>query len=445
MTNEQEPTDPEPLGPSTAGVAAAGVGSGSDAKPAATQAKGVRTARVVGAWVLVVLTCIVAGISTLTVWANEVLLDTDQFVSVIEPISLDPAVEEAIAARTSEELVRALRIQERAEEVLPQRAGFLAFTLQSAAQRFVDDQLVALLNREGIQDAWLAAVRLAHQQIVAILRDQAPSIVTQDGVVSINLFPLIQTVLERLNGTGLLPDRFALPTLSSTSPDEARQQLSSALGVQLSDSFGVVPVAEAPQLEEAQRYVSIFDDLVIVLPIIALLLAAGTIAVSINRRRAVVALGVGIGAMLILLGLIFELVGREAVRAVQDRPTGLPIVQASVDALTEDFWQFLRPEIVVWFLVALVAFLLGRRSWFVAAGAAAHPAGQRLAGSGRLVAENLDLLRVAGLVLALVALFLVDLTWGSLLLIVFLFLVYIAAVTALASRWRPAEQSAAAP
>ncbi|MGE3597452.1 MAG: hypothetical protein AB7N70_18040, partial [Dehalococcoidia bacterium] len=228
-------------------------------------------------------------------------------------------------------------------------------------------------------------------------------------------------------------------------PDEARQQLSSALGVQLSDSFGVVPVAEAPQLEEAQRYVSIFDDLVIVLPIIALLLAAGTIAVSINRRRAVVALGVGIGAMLILLGLIFELVGREAVRAVQDRPTGLPIVQASVDALTEDFWQFLRPEIVVWFLVALVAFLLGRRSWFVAAGAAAHPAGQRLAGSGRLVAENLDLLRVAGLVLALVALFLVDLTWGSLLLIVFLFLVYIAAVTALASRWRPAEQSAAAP
>ncbi|MGD9892165.1 MAG: hypothetical protein AB7U18_12840, partial [Dehalococcoidia bacterium] len=220
MTNEQEPTDPEPLGPSTAGVAAAGVGSGSDAKPAATQAKGVRTARVVGAWVLVVLTCIVAGISTLTVWANEVLLDTDQFVSVIEPISLDPAVEEAIAARTSEELVRALRIQERAEEVLPQRAGFLAFTLQSAAQRFVDDQLVALLNREGIQDAWLAAVRLAHQQIVAILRDQAPSIVTQDGVVSINLFPLIQTVLERLNGTGLLPDRFALPTLSSTSPDE---------------------------------------------------------------------------------------------------------------------------------------------------------------------------------------------------------------------------------
>jgi hypothetical protein len=456
MANEQQPPDSKPLGADTAEDAGAGVAGpptlGSTdvnptdgAKAAPQQSSGMRTARVIGTWVLVVLTCIVVGISAVAVWANEVLFDTDQFVSVIEPISQDPAVEEAIASRTSEELVRALRVQERAEEVLPDRAGFLAFTLQNAAQRFIDDQLVQLLSRQGVQDAWLTAVRLAHQQIVAILRDEAPSIVTQDGTVSINLFPLIQTVLDRLNGTGLLPERFTLPTLSTTSPDEARQELSSALGVQLSDTFGVVPVAEAPQLEEAQRYVSIFDDLVVVLPILGLLLAAGAIAVSINRRRTVVALGVGIGAMLLLLGLIFELVGGEGVKAVQDRPTGLPIVRASTDALTEDFWQFLRPAIVVAFLVALVAFLIGRRSWFVAAGAAARPAGQRLAGAGRLVAENLDVLRVAGLVLALVALFLVDLTWGSLILIVLLFLAYIAAVTALASRWQTTEQSTAAP
>lgn len=455
MAEAQEPPDSTPIDSTKAEdlAAATSTSPATDAAdaspgpvtlPAEQKSNGAHTARTIIAWVLVVLTCIVAGVAAVAVWSNEVLFDTDTFVSVIEPITQDPAVEEAVAVRTSEELVRALRIQERAEEVLPSRAGFLSFTLQAAAQRFIEDQLRDLLARTGVQDAWLTAVRFAHEQIVEILRDEKSSIITEDGTVSINLFPLIQRVLDRISQTGLLPDRFTVPQLSTTSPDEARQELSSALGVQLSDTFGVVPVAEAPQLEEAQRYVSLFDNLVVVLPILGLLLAAGAIAVSINRRRTIIALGVGIGAMLILLGLVFELGGREGIRAVQDRPTGLPIVQASVDALTDDLWQFLRPIIVIAFLAALVAFLIGRRSWFVAAGAAARPAGQRLAGAGRLVAENLDLLRVAGIALALVALFLVDLSWGSLILIVLLCIAYLAGISALASRWRPADRSPAA-
>lgn len=406
---------------------------------------GARTARGILAWVLVVLTSVVVAVAALGIWANEVLLDTNRFVSIVEPISRDPAVDAAISARTSDELVRALRIQERAEEVLPQRAGFLSYTLQEAAQRIIEEQIRTLISREGVQSAWLSSIRFAHQEIVTILRDQNPTIVSQDGVVSLNLFPLIQAALQRLEGTGLLPDRFSLPTLTTTSPDEARQQLSSALGVPLPSTFGVIPVAEAPQLEKAQNAVAIFDTLVVVIPLIAVLLAVVAIALSLNRRRTVVALGVGIGAGIVILGLVGDLLGQEAVNAVRDRPEGIPVVQATVDSLTENLWQFLRPAIVVAFVLAGVAFLAGRSAWFVAAGATARPAGRWLLSSRHVVADYADALRIAGVVLALAALFLLNLSWGTLLLVLLALLAYMVAVTLIATRWGTAQRSTPAP
>lgn len=424
--------------------AAADGSSVSRSKPSASPPNAGRTARRVGSWVLVALTCITVAAGAVALWSNLVLLDTSRFISIIRPIARDPAVDEAVSARASQEIVRALRVQERAEEVLPSRAGFLSFTLQEAAQGFLERQLDDLLKREGFQDAWLSALRLTHEQIVRVLRGQSTSVALRDGVVTLNLFPLIDAGMRRLEGTGLLPGSVTLPVLNVASPGEARQQLSSALGVQLPDDFGEVPVAEAPQLDRAQRAVRLFDTSVYILPAAALLLAVGVVALSLDRRRTVIALSVGIAALLVLCGLLVDLFGREAVNAVRDQPTGFPVVQATVNALTDNLWGFLVPVIAVAVGAAVVAFLAGKREWFAVAGSATRTATGRLGESGRWIAQYDDALRVGGLVAALALLVLLDLSWGTLALVLLLLVAYLAAVTVIASRWRSGSASAPA-
>jgi hypothetical protein len=403
---------------------------GDAAVPPASIAKrtGRHMARRIITWVLIVLACLVVATSISTFWTNLVLFDTSRFISVVAPIVRSPAVAEGVSERAAAQIVTALDIQGRAQAALPDRAGFLAVTAAAGAERYIERLLEDLLSTERIQEAWINALRFVHDRIVAILRGDSRFLILGDGTVSLNLFPLIEAVLQRLEGTGLLPDRFVLPDLADTSPDEARQQLSAALGRPLPADFGVVEVADAPTLQRAQDAVETFDTLTYVLPVPALLLAAGALLVSTNRRRTLIALGVGIAAAIVLVGLVAELGAREAVNAVRDRPAAYPVSQAAVDSLTDNLWSFLRPAIALSLAVAAAAWLWGRRDWL-----ASVAGGQAGAADGRRgwVARNADALRLGGLGVAVVALLLVNLTWGTLLLILALLVLYLIIIAVL--------------
>src|SRR5262245_20985489 len=81
------------------------------------------------AWVLVALASLCIAFSAVAVWSHRVLLNTDEFVSTVEPIVRDPAVADAVSTTTSEQIVSALNIDQRARDALPQKAQFLATPL----------------------------------------------------------------------------------------------------------------------------------------------------------------------------------------------------------------------------------------------------------------------------------------------------------------------------
>jgi hypothetical protein len=398
-----------------------------------------RTMRRIAAPILAGLACVFVALSVAGIWVNQVLLDTGRFVAVVRPIISDSEVVSAISTKLSAEIVVALRVQERAQEALPDRAGFLATSIAGAAEQVIDREMESLLLRERVQDAWLAALRFAHERLVDLLRGQTRFVAVDGSTVSLNLFPLIQGVLQRLESSGLLPSRFVVPDLSGMTPSQARQQLSSALGVQLPAGFGEIEIADAPQLERAQIAVRRFDTLVVVLPILTLLLVAGALLTSMDRRRTVIFLGAGSAAALIVVGLLVELLGREAVKAVRDLPTAYPITRMAAGSLTDNNWRFLVPAIIVALVVAVAAYLVGKRTWFSTAQARLTASGSRSRSAVPWIAEHADPLRLGGVAVAMLGLLVLARTWGTLLVILVLLAVYLTGITLIAARaQRPA-------
>ncbi|MGH2586003.1 MAG: hypothetical protein ACRDJE_13910, partial [Dehalococcoidia bacterium] len=321
---------------------------------------------------------------------------------------------------------------------LPERARFLSAPLAAAAEDLTRRAIDDALQRERVQEAWLTALRFAHDRLVAFLRDETRVVQTADGDITLNLFPLIDVGLRQVEGLGLLPEGRTLPDLSTATPAQARQQLSQALGVQLPQDFGEVRLAEADQLESAQTAVEWFDRLAIILPIVAVLLIGGALWLSLDRRRTAIQLGVGIAVALLLAGLVVELLGKEVVSGMADNLDAQTITAATIATLTDSLWQALALPIVLGAIVAAVAFLAGKRAWL-------ETAGQRVQGwsrgaatgrvtAGRWAAEHLDALRLGGVALALLALFLLNLTWAVFLTVLALLVLFEVGVTVAAGR-----------
>lgn len=92
-----------------------------------------------------------------------------------------------------------------------------------------------------------------------------------------------------------------LPAITSVDPpQQAVTKLSKALGVTLPSSFGQITLVKSSDLATVQKGVKAFDRLTLVLPLIAILLIALSLWLSVNRRRTVLQLAVGVSLLMIV-------------------------------------------------------------------------------------------------------------------------------------------------
>jgi hypothetical protein len=410
--------------------AAAPAGSADAAEPA--QAKPSLVRRVLTT-LLIVLAALGVVLSVLTVWSHQVILNTDRFMDTVQPVASDPAVIDAASQRVGDQIVIALNIQQRAADVLPDRADFLAEPLANATTQFIQTRLETFLSRERVQTALLSAIRFAHERIVAFLRGESRNLQLSNGQVTLNLFPLIDAALRSLQDTRLgsrLLSNVSLPDLSNVTPEQGRAELSQALGVQLPDGFGEVQVADAPQLDRAEKVVSVFDTLVWVLPVVTLAIMAGAMALSTGRRRTLIQLAIASALAAILGYVLVKLLGQSVVSAVTAYPAGHAAARAAVTELVASLTKVTVALVAAFVLVAVVALFVGRDR------------DQERVRTGSWIGQHVDYLRVGGTIVALVALFAVDLSWASFITIVLLLLAYQVALSVIGRRQSSAAQPA---
>jgi hypothetical protein len=239
---------------------------------------------------LIVLTCFAFIGSVLSVWVNQQLLNTDNFVSAVSPLLKNPEVIDSVSAYVAAQVVEALDVQGRVANALPDRASFLAVPVTNQLQTFAQTRIARLMQTDQFHAAWARTLTFLHSKVVGILRGDSKYLSIQGNALTIDLTLVISDALRYLHSQlpDLVQSKLPIPDLSNvTVPAEARAKLSEALGRPLPDDFGQVTIMESDQLVTAQRTVQLLDALVIILPILTLLLLIAAIAVSPHHRRTV--------------------------------------------------------------------------------------------------------------------------------------------------------------
>jgi hypothetical protein len=350
--------------------------------------------RSIGVALLFVFACLSLVLATTTWWLHDTLLVTDRFVAVTAPLARNPAVQDSLVQATTAQVDEALDLGPIGRYVV---AGI-------AREVYASD---------AFAQVWEGGMRFVHGQLVAVLRNDTKVAQLVDGKIVANLFPLFDAVFKRINGLNIAIGGLSLraPTLTNPAdPNASRAELSAALGRSLKPAFGVVPVADAPRLESAQRLVTLFDAFVLALFVVTGLLAILAVALA-RRRLAMVAL-LGLGALVALLAarLVVSAAADDLVTQLIGAGPGAIISGRAVEQVAASYREFARTILLLGLAATLIATVA---TWLVDRLAAPMRSG----GSGLSRGVDGWFLALAGLSTALVALIFVGLTAATLVVV----------------------------
>lgn len=404
MTDDQGTvtTAPKPAAANPGDPSPATAGAAKASSPTATSR--IRSLTVGLVFVLTLLSLVLA---TTTWWLHDTVLDTDNFVALTAPLVDDPAIQEQLVTVTAAQLDEALDL------------GPIGTYVVTGIAREV-------YASDAFADVWTGAMRRLQPRIVAFLRGETPLLQTADGQLVLNIFPLYNALADRVNGLNvdIAGRTIQMPTL--TNPDDAdasRAELSAALGRQLSPTFGTMAIASAAKLETAQRYVQLFDALVIVLFVITILLGVLTIVLARRRITMVALLALGVLVSLLAARLIVSAAADDLSTTLATGGPGAIVGGQVVLDIANSYREFARSLLVIGLVAAIAA---TASAWLIQPRDATSGAG--------VPATVVDgwFLALVGLIVALGMLLLLGLTVVTLAVIAGAWVVWLAAVY----RWR---------
>jgi len=383
---------------------------------------------------LITLGCVLMPVAVIAVWTSNQISDTDRYVATMAPLAADPAIQNAVADRTTEVVMRHLDLDTLLPQVatalqrrglppaLGERLGGLSGPITSAVHDFVRKQTGAVVRSDAFENLWIKGNRLAHRQLTAVLSGQGGRALTADGgTVSVDLSPVVARVKQRLVASGL-GIASAIPAVHAT-----------------------FPITDAGALSGAQRGYDLLNALRWALPVAALVLIAAGVAVARGRRRALIGAGLGVAASMLVLGLGITLARGMYLNAVAAHHLNASAAAALFDTLL----RFVRTGIRTLFVLALVvaagAYLTGpaRAAVAVRGGCARALGALRRTGEahgvstgpvGTWIHANRRLLQVGALAVAGLVLVLWDRPTGLAILLVAVVLLAVLAVIELLGR-----------
>jgi hypothetical protein len=362
------------------------------------------------------------------VWLHRTTLNSDVWAERVVPIGEDPEVQEALADYTTDQLMVTLQPEDYIADALPDRAQILAVPLASAVETFVSDRVDEFFASERFEDLWQAAATKAHDEAVSVLRGEKANIDAQDDRVVINLIPVIDAVLAEIADAapGLVGSDATLPEVSVQDvPEEARDRLGEALGVDLGDDFGTLTVYDGGRLQAAQETVRLFDALVVLFVVLAVALPIAALWVSPRRRRTLLQLLGAAALVCIALRRVLFMLSEQVLDLVaeQNQAATDVVLSAVVDPITN------AAGTVLWVvaIAALVTVVTGPYPWVVSMRASLMGTASSLASAAEgkardpqtmaWIVGHADALRLAGYAAGVVMLWFFDLNWLTFLFI----------------------------
>lgn len=366
---------------------------------------------------LIVIGCALLPLAVLSAWVHRVVYDAGEYVDTVGPLADEPAIQRAVARRTTAELSRLADVDRFLADLPPEVQQFDP-VLRSGLDELIDNVTLDLIRSDEFQQIWRDLNQDAHPQLKFLLSGEgdAPGLKTEGDQVVLDLEPLVRELAGRLRDLhipGLTRDR-------------------------LHDIDARIVIVQSSSLDTTQGLVRLLDHLAYVLPLAILACFGGAIALSRNRRRALMGTAV---AFAFTSGVLLATIGaarRLYLNFLSDTGVSKSAAREAYDVLV----AFLRSAFTIGFLVGAVVAL---GAWFAGRERRAERSAAELAARRYVVAHRSGLR--AAILLGALALFL----WLEhpsplgLLLIVVLVVVVLVGISAVARNGPPDPHEAARP
>jgi hypothetical protein len=354
--------------------------------------------RRIAATTLIVISCVLAPISVMSIWLRNQVLNTNRYVATVAPLATNPHVIDTAATGITNTLFSKVDVESEIKDALPSRASFLATPVSQGLHDLIQRVALQALQSKQFATIWKEANRRAHAQLNKALTGGGKVVSTANGKIVIDLAPIVEQVRLELKQRGVgVFDRIPIDQLALK-----------------------YEVADAHSLKSAQRATRALNTLSYALPILMLLTLGGGLWCSVDRRRTLAHWGIGVAFAVAFLGLLVT-IGRALYLNAVTTPA-LP--QATAAAVFDTIVRYLRDGIrlvaVIGLLVAIVAWLIGPSRSAVRVRATARRItsgsgetlgghGWNFGGFGRWVHAHARALDLVGVGAALVAFLLWDL------------------------------------
>jgi hypothetical protein len=239
----------------------------------------------------------------------------------------------------------------------------------------------------------------------------------------------------------VLPD-FELPDVRSGAVAEGRQQLEAAIEANLPDDFGQVSVMSEERLTEIRTTVTQIDRYVWITVILSLVLLAAALAVSPNRRRTALHLGIGVFAAVVVAVVIVRRLQSAIVDELVD-PRSSEFARGMLNDLLSGLRTLALLLAIAAILVAIIAYVSGRPDWMGRLTTSTQAMLDRETGNSRLdvwISDHSGAGSVLGILLAAIALFFTGLELLPLIIIGVLLVSYLWVIYAATNRVTEVEQ-----
>jgi hypothetical protein len=414
-----------------------------------------RRLRKVAVGVLVVLTSISVLASTVGIWVHQTAFNTGKFVALMEPLAHDPQVQAQLGTYVTTQIFQAVDLQDKVHGALEaivsalppgtpavSQLPVLAGPITAGAENAVRQRVTTYLRSAAFADLWSRILTTAHPKIVALLKGDysaTPNVQISGDTVYLNAVPVVAEILRSLveKGLSLVGLNVTIPQISPQDvPQAAIDKLQSVLGVSLPANFGQIPIMSTANLHAAQQAVRTFDLLVWGLIALTIVPLVATLVLSLNRRRTLIQLAIGVTIALLVAGATIRLIRDQVVNSITN-PGARGAAKDAIVTVLHSLRTTGAFVLVAAILVGLIAYLAGRPRWLMALVArirAATAAGSNGSEVERIAAKRFDLLVVVGAALAAVLLFLVGFGWVSVIVIGALFGLWFWGLTVLRGR-----------
>jgi hypothetical protein len=197
--------------------------------------------------ILLVLASILAFLAIFTSWIDRQALDTNEWVNTSGKLLEDKAISDAVAIYAVDELYANVDVSAVVKQRLPKGLQQFSSPVAAGIRQFATRAAQQAIQSPRVQQAWRNANRIAHRQLVSILKGNNEVVSSQNRKVVLNLRPLVLQLADRIGlkkqlNQKLPPDVGQLEVADSQKLDTARTVVKLIQGLAWFFTFGSLGV-----------------------------------------------------------------------------------------------------------------------------------------------------------------------------------------------------------